>query len=358
MTENGGKNLKRWMRWLILGIIIVGAALMAKRLIKERLVPVPVDPINVSVMEVRSGPASELVSFAGRIEAMHDVMVATEMSGRFTEMPVDVGSIVKAGDVLIKIDDAIEQAAMVRAAAEYEDAMRELGRVGRLAETGAVSQSVLDSAETRMQFARANKHESEARLKKCTLTSPVNGRVEERFVEVGEYAGDGNIAFRIADLSKVKVAAYFPGADIVDVKEGQEIRFTVSSFPDEEFSGQVTFTAFAANPGKNAFRVEIVSDNSSGKLRAGMIANVVLERVTKVPVVRIPFSSVLPRKGEHIVFVWENGCAVRKTVRIHSLAGESALISSGIGAGERLIVAGQRFLQDGTRVRVMGPIQE
>lgn len=358
MNDISGKHLKRAIRWLLLGIAVVAAALIIKSITKERVVPVPVDPVNVSVMEVSSGPASEVVSFAGRIEAFHDVTVSTEIPGRFTEMPVDVGSIVKAGDVLIKIDDEIAQAALRRASSEYEEAKRELGRLTNLVDKGAVSQSILDSAETRFQLAGANMDEAQARLKKCTLTSPVDGRVEDRFVEPGEYAGDGNSAFRITDLSKVKVIAYFPGADIVDVQEGQQMQFTVSAFPEETFTGRVFFAARAADPGRNAFRVELVADNTDGKLRAGMIAGVVLERITKVAVVKVPFSAVLPRKGEHIVFVWENGHAVRKTVRIHSLAGESALLSSGISAGDRLIVEGQRFLQDGTRVRVEGDIQE
>lgn len=358
MNDNGQKSLKRFIVWLILGIIFAGAALATKTLLKETLVPVPVAPTNVSVVEVKLAPASEFVSFSGRIEAVRDVMVATEMPGRFTEMPVDVGSIVQSGNVLIKIDDALARSSLARAVAEFEDAKREFGRLKILAETGAVSQSLLDSAETRMQLAQAGKDEAEVLLQKCTLTSPVSGRVEERFVEPGEYAGDGNIAFRIADISKVKIVAYFPGRDIVDVNKGEEMRFTVSAFPDETFTGNVAFTGMAANPDKNAFRVEILADNDSGRLRAGMLANVVLERKTKTPVVRIPFSAVLPRKGEHIVFVWEYGAAVRKTVRIHSLAAESALISSGLENGERLIIEGQRFLQDGTRVLVKGPIQE
>lgn len=354
MSDDTGRSLNMWILGLTLGIVVAIAALIVKGRLKGEQEVKAAEPTPIAVMTVKKEIATESVTFSGRVVPVRDVMVATEIPGRFLEMPVDVGSVVKAGDLLIKIDDALQIAAMARAAAEFGDAERELKRAEKLAKTGAVSTSILESAGTRMVIASAGRDEAAARLRKCSLTSPIDGRVEERFVETGEYAGDGNIAFRVADMSQVKVIVFVPEADIVDVEPGKTMKFSVGAYPESRFEGKVVFAARAVDAVKHSFRVELLAENSDGRLLGGMIASVTLERSTHQPVVEIPFVALLARKGEHIVFTCESDRAVRKTVRIHALAGESALISKGLSDGEMLIVEGQRSLQDGKPVQVEG----
>lgn len=353
-----GRVLERWIRWLLIGIVVVIAALVARWMMRERVAAKPLEPIQVVVRSLARKVASEYLSFAGRVEPIRDVLVAAEAGGRYTDMPVDVGASVEAGDVLIRIDDSLPKSALMRAEAEYTDAKRDFERTQKLAEKGAVSTSVLEAAATRMQFADAGLQDAKTMLARCVVRSPIQGRVEEKFVDVGEYAKDGDPVFRIANMSQAKVVVYVPEAEILDLNAGRSMIFTIGSIPETEFEGKVTFVAQAGDPVSHAFRMEMITDNSKGLLRGGMIADVVLKRSTHEPVIEIPFTAVLPRKGEHIVFVWEKGRAVRKTVRIHSLAGKNALISSGLEEGEMLIVEGQRFLQDGKRVLVKGPVQE
>ena len=357
MSDNG-KVLERWMRWLILGIVLVIAALGAKWLMSEQIDAKPLEPVHVVVRAVDLKVATEYLSFVGKVEPVRDVLVAAETGGRFLDMPVDVGAQVKAGDLLIRIDDSLQKSAMIRAKAEHADAGRELERSTKLSGKGAVSRSVLEAAGKRMQFAEAGLQDAKARLAKCALKSPIDGRVEERFVEPGEYAKDGDVAFRVADMSKAKVVVYIPEGNVTDVKEGGTMRFTVGAVPETKFEGKVTFVARSGDLMNHAFRVEVSVDNPKGSLRGGMIADVVMERSSSKPVIEIPFTAVLPRKGNHIVFVWEQGRAVRKTVRIHSLAEKNALISSGLSEGEMLIIEGQRFLQDGKRVLARRPVQD
>jgi len=354
MNRDSGLLLKRWIRLLIMGIVLVAAALAFRKLMKPAKLDQPMEPVYVSVLEIARTHAEERVAFAGTIEPIRDVIVSVEIAGRYTEMPVDVGSDVKEGDVLIKIEDSISKAAYERADAERIEAEKDLQRVSELGEKGGVSASVVDAAAARNRRAQAGVKEAEAWLAKCKVTSPIAGRVEERYVEPGEYALDGNRVFRIADLSKVKVIIFVPEADITDVKEGDTVSFSVSAYPDEVFDGDVTFVARAGDEWNHAFRVELTAENSSGKLRGGMIADVVIRRATKELVAEIPFTAVLPRKGEHIVYLWKDGRAVRRTVRIHAQAGENALISSGLEDGEYVVVEGQKFLQDGKRVVVKG----
>jgi membrane fusion protein (multidrug efflux system) len=343
---------------LVAGIVLLTTVLIVKGLKKKKPDASPTELTPVAIMAVDKRYAEEEVRMVGKIEPIRDVTVAVEIAGRYTEMPSDVGDEVKKGDVLVKIDDSLPRAALIRAEAEFDDSKRELGRLESLFKKGAVSESAVDAAKTRHAVARGSRDEASAWLAKSTVTSPISGRVEEKYIEVGEYALDGNRAFRVADLSEVKVVVYMPERDVVSVKKGDTLRFSVLAVPGKNLEGKVSFVASAAEAHNHAFRVELLAANQDGLLKGGMIADVTLGRKTQEEVAKIPFTAVLPRKGEHIVFLHENGRAVRRTVRIHSMAGESALISTGLEGGEQLVIEGQKFLQDGRAVSLVEEGQE
>ncbi len=337
---------------LAAAIVVAALALVVRSLARKTPGASEAEPTPVAVMLVEKRHASEEVRLVGKVEPIRDVTVAVEIGGRYIAVPSDVGDSVDAGDILVKIDDSVPKAAKARAEAEFQDSRRELGRLENLLKRGAVSESAVDSARTRLALAEGALAEAEAWLAKCSVTSPIAGRIEEKYIETGEYALDGNSAFRIADLSRVKVVVYVPERDIASVRKGDKMTFSVIAMPKTQFEGEVTFAARAADDMNHAFRVELAADNSDGALKGGMIADVTLRRQTKELVAEIPFTAVLPRKGEHIVFLHEDGRAVRRTVRIHAMVGEHALISSGLEPGEQLVVQGQKFLQDGRAVTV------
>jgi membrane fusion protein (multidrug efflux system) len=240
-----------------------------------------------------------------------------------------------------------------RAEIEKSDAEKEQRRWEDLEKTGAVSDSDLDSIRRRSDLADVALAEATVYLSKCILESPVRGIVDDRYVESGEYVAEGAPLFRVVEVDTVKMVIDVPEQDVLAAEAGREVPFTVSAYPDRTFTGRVSFVSLVASSGSNSFRTEVLVGNADGSLRPGMITEASLVRGTRERAAIVPFSSVVPEKGEHVVYVAEEDRAVRRLVKIDTMLGHEVVLSSGVEAGDALVVDGQRGLQDGALVDVV-----
>lgn len=309
--------------------------------------------VAVSVMRVEPGGMKDVIELPGKVEPVDDVTVAAELAGRVVELSADEGDRVKAGDVLMRIDDRLRRASVRRAEITAKNARRDLVRLSDLRETGAVSQSEFEAVETAAETAEIALEEASIHLENCTPESPVTGAVEERFVSVGEYVNTGNRIFRIIDDTRVKIVFEVPERDVLTLRPGEKYVFKVDALPDSKFEGNMVFVSASADKASNTFRAELLVDNTEGLLRGGMIARVMLARGFLENVVLLPMNAVVPMKGETVVFVFEEGRAVRWIVRVGSILDSQAVIKSGVDVGDDVIIDGNRSVLDGTPVRVI-----
>jgi membrane fusion protein (multidrug efflux system) len=118
------------------------------------------------------------------------------------------------------------------------------------------------------------------------------------------------------------------------------------------FTGRVTFVSGVARRENNAFRIEASVANAGRRLKGGMIARAEIARGTVEAAVAVPLAAVVPRKGDHVVFVLRGERAERRVVRIESITGHEAILSSGLAVGETIVIEGHRALQDGMLLEV------
>ena len=245
-----------------------------------------------------------------------------------------------------------------RAEIEARDAARDLARWKELEKTGAVSASDYEAVLRRQETAEIALEEARTFLEQCEVRAPFAGEIVDRFVEVGDYANEGQAVLRLVRLDRVKVAFETPEQDVASVEPGQEKPFVLAALPGREFTGTVTFVSSQAARDSNSFAVELAADNADGALKAGMIAEVSLLRRMREQATVVPLAAVVPRKGEHYVFVEENGRAVRRRVLIGALLGHEAVLESGVAAGDRVVVEGHRGLQDGMAVTAVDALPQ
>ncbi|MFH0953274.1 MAG: efflux RND transporter periplasmic adaptor subunit [Verrucomicrobiota bacterium] len=308
----------------------------------------------VAVRTVTVAPArlDDTILLPGRIEAQFESTLALDKPGMVEELLVDKGDRVEAGQVLLRLDDRSWKANLERAQIEFREAEKNLKRWQELKTTGAVSPTDFDAVQTRYDVAKVSQDDATVNFSKCTLKSPAAGVIVDRYVQRGEYLAEGARVFRLVDADTVKLAVEVPERDVLGVAPRQRIAFVVDTIPGRAFTGEVTFVSNAARAETGAFPMELRSANPDGILRPGMIARVTLVRGVREGAIVLPLSAVVPKKGEYMVFVVENGKALRRVVKVDSLSDRDAVIASGVSAGDEVVVEGNRALVDGLPVEV------
>ena len=270
---------------------------------------------------VTRGPITEIVSATGDVSAIVTVNVGSQVSGTISKLYVDFNSQVKKNQPLADLDPRLFRAALDRAQAglasaqadvekaqaQLNDAVRVERRTKELVEQKLVSQQDVDSAaanreqmaaslssaKAKVLQARADRDQAATNLAFARITSPIDGIVVSRAVDVGQTVAASfqtPTLFTIAnDLTKMQVLAHIDEADVGKVRESQEARFTVDAYPGEEFSGTIREVRQAPNTIQNVvtYDAAIAADNPERKLRQGMTAAVKVLTSQKDDVLRI-----------------------------------------------------------------------
>jgi len=336
---------------LIAALMVLVILSMTLRRSEPERESLPERSFPVRIQEVQPREVDHVIRIPGRMEAHTISRLAVDKGGRVVEIMADKGDRVDQGQALLKLDDRLWRTMLSQAEIELREAEREMRRFTEMAQTGAISTSDVDHVRARLDRARVSKQEAQVHVEQCLVTSPFDGVVNDRYVEIGEFAPEGSAVFEVLRLDPMKLTLDIPERDIAAIKHGQSLVFEIAGLGATRMTGTVTHVASVAFPENNSFRVEATVPNPDETLRAGMIASARFVRAHNEQAVVIPLSSVIPRKGEHIVFIAnKDNRAERRLVKIDRISGENVVLSSGLKAGEQLIVEGHRLLVDGARI--------
>ena len=250
--------------------------------------------VEYQTVTVTRGAITQAVTATGTLNPVVNVQVGSQISGNIQKLFVDFNSPVKAGQVVAQIDPAVFQASVAQAEGDLANAQAalELARVtakrtGELVAKQNSAQSDLDQATAALHQAEAMVTIKEGALQKarvdldhCTITSPIDGIVISRSVDVGQTVAaslSAPVIFTIAnDLGKMQIDANVAEADIGTVETGQKVDFTVDAFPKRTFHGDVVQVRNAPITVQNVVTYDTVigANNADQKLKPGMTANV------------------------------------------------------------------------------------
>jgi HlyD family secretion protein len=292
--------MKRFVPWLpvIVGLLVVASVL---RQCSNG------GAASYQTATITRGPITQAVTATGTLNPVVNVQVGSQVSGNIAKLFVDFNSQVKAGQVVAQIDPALFQAAVTQAEGDLANAQATL----ELAKVNAKRTQELFAKKTSSQAdvdqAMATLHQSEANVKikqgaldkvradleHCTITSPIDGVVISRSVDVGQTVAaslQAPIIFAIAnDLTKMQIDANVAEADVGVVKIDQNVDFTVDAFPMQTFHGKVVQVRNAPITVQNVVTYDTVIgvSNPDLKLKPGMTANVSIVIAHKDDVLQI-----------------------------------------------------------------------
>jgi HlyD family secretion protein len=283
-------------------------------------------PPTVATSRITRGDIAETVGATGTLQAVTTVQVGTQVSGTILELNADFNSLVRKGQVLTRLDPSlfqtqIEQARanLIRAEADLErlrvatdDARTKLRRARELSEKKLIAQVEVEAAEVAVRSAEAQLRSQEAavtqsqasleqnqvNLAHTVIQAPIDGLVISRNVDVGQTVAASMSAPTLfllaADLTKMQVIASLDESDVGRIRPGQQVRFRVDAFPNEEFLGSVTQVRLQPTTVQNVVTYATVIDvpNPELKLKPGMTANVNVEIARRNNVLRVSNSAL------------------------------------------------------------------
>lgn len=249
---------------------------------------------NYQIATVTRGPITQAVTATGTLNPVVNVQVGSQVSGNIAKLFADFNSQVKAGQVVAQIDPALFQATVTQAEGDLANAQAALElaklnakRTQDLFARKTSSQADLDQAVANLHQAEANVKikqgaldKAKADLDHCTITSPIDGVVISRNVDVGQTVAaslQAPVIFQIAnDLTKMQIDANVAEADVGVLEVGQDVDFSVDAFPMRTFHGKVVQVRNAPITVQNVVTYDTVIgvSNPDLKLKPGMTANV------------------------------------------------------------------------------------
>jgi HlyD family secretion protein len=332
-----------------------------------------VNKVTFETTKVSRSDISTSVTATGTLEAVTKVEVGTQVSGIVTKILVDYNSVVKKGQVIAELDKtnleaelSSKRASLESARSEYDYQLKNYKRYKLLYAKQLVSQSDYDSAldsysKAQQSYDMAKNDYSKARtnLSYATITSPIDGVVLSRAVEVGQTVAASfstPTLFIIAkDLTDMQVVADVDEADIGEVVTGQRVSFTVDAYPDDTFEGTVKQVRQNATTTNNVVTYEVVitAPNPTLKLKPGLTANITIytqekKNVLSVPSKALRFSPEKPLIGDkdkvvdcnaaHKLWTRDGMTFTAHAVQIGINNGIRTEIISGVKEGDKVIL--------------------
>ncbi len=336
--------------------------------------------LTVKVAAAKIQYIAKTSQYSGVVRGINEVNVMAKAPARVSAINVKPGDYVTQGKVLLTLDSSdyeasIRQAeaavAMAEAGKRANDAQKATAlanyeRTLKLHEGGAVSDSQLEaakaqydalnsgSAEAGVEQARAALQQAQNSVGNCTITAPINGVVGTIALSLGETASLQSPAAVISDTSRLEIEVQVSESEIAYVKEGSEVKVTVSAVRPEPFNGSVESVSVAADPSSRNYKVKITMDNPDNLIKSGMFAQLALATVSEADALCVPRNAVIPKGSKSVVYIVDEDSRAR-LVEVETGIENSSYIQvvKGLKEGQQVIEKGNTLVNDGSKVRVV-----
>lgn len=312
-----------------------------------------VGAVTVRVEEVQSSRFATVVQVPGTIEAYQDVQLSPEEGGVIKEWVVRKGQWVKKGDILCILNDDVIKATYDAAFAQYKIAELNYEKQKNVYDENVISELQFKSAMYNRDAAKAQADLMAARLERTRLRSPIDGVLNDRVREAGEYAPPAVPVAHVVNVGSIKVATELSERFAGTIAVGDKALVIPDAFPGDTLAGRVIFVGSSVSSNNRTIPVEIAVANPGAKLKPEMIARVHLVRAVRTDAIVVDQSIVQQvDRDKNVVYVESGGKAEERIVTLGGRQDNMVEITSGLKPGDRLIVSGYQLLVAGQSVTI------
>lgn len=286
------------------------------------------------------------VAATGSIKPVDMVDISSKITAQIKEVKVRENEQVKAGQVLVILEDTGLKAQVTQAKEKLDNAAVKYERTKRLSAIGAASQEELDNAGMDYNIAQANYAQVMSNLNETVITSPLDGVVIGKPLSAGEMVAQGianpTVIMTVADMSRMQIEAQVDQTDIGKVQTGQKVTFTVDAYPGKSFSGTVAVISKKPVTQQNViyYPVTINVDNGENLLNPGMVARVSIAISESKNVLTLPLAAVRSDKnGKYVVVLDQQGTMQHIPIHTGSMGEDRIEIVDGLAEDARVVIA-------------------
>ncbi len=334
------QKVKQYKRWFI--ILAIVSLITAGGVVYYNKSNTPVAAETAAT--VSYGDIKAVVSATGTLKAVNSVTVSSRVTGLITEVKVKENDVVKAGQVLLILDDTAVKAQVDQYQAQLANYASVYERSKKLAAIGGESVQQLESDRTNYLTAQATYNNMVSQLGYYMITSPVDGVVIGTPTPAGQTIVQGiseaQALLTIADMSKMEIKAQVDETDIGKIKAGQQVSFTVDAYTDKIFTGKVTSISRNATTSSNVvyYPVYIAVDSPEDLLYPTMTARVTITVGERKNVLVVPLAAVKEENRQKYVQVLTYGKSQNVTVQTGLKDDENIEIISGLNEADMIII--------------------
>jgi len=315
----------------------------------------PGGPIAVEVVQLKPTTVQEDLQAVGSLQSNESVVLRPEVSGRIAAIGFKDGQVVRKGQMLIALDNALNDAEVAQMRAEHDLALANLKRSEDLASRKFISSSAQDTAASNAQVSDAKLKLAQARLSKMRILAPFDGVVGIRSVSVGDYVKDGTDLVNVEDVRILKVDFRLPERNLNQIKVGQEIEIVADALPGERFAGRIDAINPRIDANGRSLEIRGKLENTVGKLRPGMFVRVRVIVGERANALLVPEEAIVPRGSEFFVYRVVDNQARSVAVKLGVRRDAKVEIVEGLAANDQVVTAGMRLSRDGQPVRIVQP---
>jgi RND family efflux transporter MFP subunit len=343
---------------LALSLVLAGCSKPVEKVEEVR----PVRAIKMAAASTRT-----VAQFSGEIRARYESRLGFRVAGKIVSRKVDVGAMVKRGQLLMQLDPQDLQlaqsqanAALGAAESNLELAKAELARYKDLREKNFVSQAVLDAKETAYRSARATRDQAAAALRTQrnqtgygNLVADVDGVVTGIDAETGQVVSAGTPVVRLAQLGEKEVVISIPEDQVDALRKVSDVTVRTWANPDEALPGKLRELSPVADTATRTYTAKISLPKAPEDVRLGMTAYVTFTANGENPMLKVPLTALVQNQGASAVWLVENGTVRLAPVQLAGASGNEMLIASGLTPGQVVVTAGVHLLKPGQKVTVL-----
>jgi membrane fusion protein, multidrug efflux system len=353
--------------FLLLGLIF-GFNQLKTFMIKYFISGMGLPPATVSTMVIATSEWQPKLTSVGNVRAYRGVELSTEVAGLVASVPIKSGQDVKAGELLIKLNDSSDVAQLnsLKALADLAKVINERDRQQLAIQ--AISKNVFDTSAADAKSKQAQVEQQTALVAKKNLKAPFSGRVGIVSINPGQYVNSGDKLLTLQTLDPIFVDFNLPQNNAEQIQVGQVVEVTTDAFKDASFTGKITAVSPKVDTNTRNIQVEAQLANPDKKILPGMFANVNIKLGDQVKLLTLPQTAVTYNPYGSTVFLAkptgkkdkqgkEMLEAQQVFVTTGATRGDQVAILKGIEEGATVVTSGQLKLKNGTPLIINNKVE-